>query len=533
MLSPHCCACQAQTPQSILTNLARHASFGHHKRNQAFLRQTHLVLTSPPMALARQARHTSSPHAAMNSLYRFTSNSRLSLADLRRTRRQAVAEQFEPGRSVTVVHDPSVLNFTMHLAMKDRTPVGDHRQKGFELITCLALDTATQTPLGVVHDTLVGSSGPDDRHQIDYDFEPLCADFSAAEKKRLERNHRHQMVAHVRLLNQELAPQPLIHVADCEFDDVFVIREAVSASHSHCVLRAVPQRNLLVRRCSWITSSVLTKKTGPRMRGQDARGSWAAVDQRRLIEAMPLIPYKRLPLDKQGRVIEMVEGVALKPARWAELGIASVRARLYRPAKRNKRYVTPPDVVEINMVVIRELEEPPESSKRLEWVLWTDLPVGTLEEMALVGWIYESRWTIEPYHRLIKSGYDLEKLHFGSAASLARALVLISIGAQLVMSIRSRFNLPNKGPLPAEQYARVKQVVKQLEEDPGKLDGESLVLGLIVKLGGWVGRKADVLSSEVMMQGAMRLRELLESPYAQLLERVRGHPREIAWLKCV
>lgn len=522
-----------QTPQSILHNLSLHSDFGHQKRDKAFLRQAQLVLTHQPMSLAHQTHQTPSPHAAMNSLYRFTSNTKLSLADLRRTRRLAIQEMFEPDRAVTIVHDPSVLNFTMHKAMKDRIPVGSHRQKGFDLVSCLALDTATGDVLGVVHETLVGSGGPDDRQEIDYDFEPLCADFSASEKKRLEANHRHQMVAHVRLLNKELAPQPLIHVGDCEFDDVFIIREAMSVPYSHFVLRACPQRNILVQRQPWIETSVLTKKTGPSQRGQDADGSWIAVDQRRLIDSMPLSPYKKLPLDSRGRLIQLVSGSTQTPARWADLGIGCLRARLYRPAKRNKRYVTPPDVMELNLVVIRELKAPPPGDERLEWVLWTDLDARNVAEQSHVGWIYENRWSIEPYHRLIKSGYQLEKVHFGSVSHLARALVVISLGAQLVMSVRRQFQLPNKGPLPVEQYVRIKELMRQLKDNPGQLDSKELVLALIVSLGGWMGRKPDVLSSEILILGAMRLRDLLDPPHAELLERVRSHPETIEWLKCV
>ncbi|MBM4034838.1 MAG: hypothetical protein FJ291_24100 [Planctomycetes bacterium] len=48
-------------------------------------------------------------------------------------------------------------------AKRDRRPIGDHGGNGYEYASCLAVDPHASTVLGVVHDTLISSNGPDDR----------------------------------------------------------------------------------------------------------------------------------------------------------------------------------------------------------------------------------------------------------------------------------------------------------------------------------------------------------------------------------
>ena len=66
--------------------------------------------------------------------------------------------------------------------------------------------------------------------------------------------------------------------------------------------------------------------------------------------------------------------------------------------------------------------DPPYGVEPIEWMLLTDLPIANAEEAwEKVQW-YCRRWTIEEWHRILKSGCYVEAREFKSAQTLARAL---------------------------------------------------------------------------------------------------------------
>jgi len=101
-------------------------------------------------------------------------------------------------------------------------------------------------PVGVLHDTVVSETGPDDADPTDYDGDPRLADWSPEERASLRSNHRHQLAAHVRGLAAPAPEQPMIHVADLEFDDTPAMAEARQVHH-HFVFRVLGNRTVLVK----------------------------------------------------------------------------------------------------------------------------------------------------------------------------------------------------------------------------------------------------------------------------------------------
>ena len=63
----------------------------------------------------------------------------------------------------------------------------------------------------------------------------------------------------------------------------------------------------------------------------------------------------------------------------------------------------------LNLVSVTE-EDPPEGAEAIEWVLMTNLEVGTVEEAIQVVELYRQRWKIERFHFVLKSGCEIEKI---------------------------------------------------------------------------------------------------------------------------
>jgi hypothetical protein len=273
-------------PDDDLVELVkRHVDLGHATREASFLRQIDLALGAPGAPLPQAASHGESNTAQLMALYRYARNREIALSDIRRARALAVADRVPLGAEVMVVHDPTQLDYSSQPSKKDRRPIGDHRGMGYEYISCIAIDPHSEEVLGVVHDTVINAEGPDDADVMDYDYEPLFADFDHEEQQRLRENHRHQMAVHMRGLAPLLPGRRVIDVADREFDDIFLLHNAREIQRSF-VIRSLANRNVHVPGAPWIPAEALTAKQA----GHRCEEGWACVHLARFVDAVPLQP---------------------------------------------------------------------------------------------------------------------------------------------------------------------------------------------------------------------------------------------------
>ena len=72
---------------------------------------------------------------------------------------------------------------------------------------------------------------------------------------------------------------------------------------------------------------------------------------------------------------------------------------------------------------------PPSGVERLEWMLITDIAINSFDDaVEKVRW-YCFRWRIEVFHKILKSGLQVEKCRLGSADRLIKYLTVMSIVA--------------------------------------------------------------------------------------------------------
>jgi hypothetical protein len=252
--------------------------------------------------------------------------------------------------------------------------------------------------------------------------------------------------------------------------------------------------------------------------GHDVEDGWVCVNLARLIDHVPLRPYQILPLDSRARVTD-----AASAARFANLSIGACRLRLYRNAKRNQRYFRPPRPMDVSMIIIRELDTPP-SGDRLCWVLLTNLPVETFQQMAHVGRIYELRWKIEDFFRLLKSGYQIEACRLDRADKIARLLVTLTLASMVVLHLKVAIGLPASGPLPPGDHQRIKAAMSQLNNPD--IDLNLRLFAFVAKRGGWRARKTDPIGPVILMRGLLVVLSTFDAitHYADLIHEARRHP---------
>jgi hypothetical protein len=432
------------------------------------------------------------------SSYRFFANEDIPVSALREIRSRVMSETLPRDRDILIVHDVTQLDYTRQNAKKDREQIGDHDGMGYEYIPSVAVDLESGVIIGVVHDTLVNEEGPDDRDVLDYDYEPLFAGLSEKDRKRLLKNHRHQMATRINTLAPLLAGHRVIHTADREFDDIFLLDRCVE-NGADFVIRSSGLRNVQVPAAAWIPAEA---QTGPQA-GHPAPEGWLYANLARLAAAVPVSPYKTLPLDSRNRVTE--ERTA---SRRAHLSIGAFPIRLYRIAKRNKAYFSPPRPVQVHVVVIRE-ENPPEGTTPLCWMLMTSLPVDTPDQLARVGRSYERRWKIEEYFKLLKSGYRIEATKLDSARKTAKLLVVLSLSAMAILHLKHRLSLPAEGRMGKTDYLRIYTAMR--EPNNREISIDLRLYAYMVKLGGWIGRRNDPIGPTVLMRGFQQLMAVFDA----------------------
>jgi len=218
--------------------------------------------------------------------------------------------------------------------------------------------------------------------------------------------------------------------------------------------------------------------------------------------------------------------------RTAHLSIGACRLRLYRQAKRNQRNFTIPQPIEVNLVVIRETHPPP-GVRPLCWVLLTNLPVETADHLAWVGHLYELRWNTEPFYRLLKSGYRIQAERLDSADKIARTLVVVTTAAMVLLRLKKEVALPPEGRLNDDDYRRLKAAVR--EPNNPTLPLSLRLFALVLRYGGWIGRRSDPIGPTILMRGLLQVLAILDAfqRWGPLLHEAQLNPELIRSTFCV
>ncbi|OGB20599.1 MAG: hypothetical protein A3I66_22790 [Burkholderiales bacterium RIFCSPLOWO2_02_FULL_57_36] len=149
------------------------------------------------------------------------------------------------------------------------------------------------------------------------------------------------------------------------------------------------------------------------------RAAWnRGVDhpEKYLWEAMQSIPA-------MGTTTLRVPARGSTPERTARLTIRCAPVRIRAPRNRQGQ-----GLAEVEVYATWAIETaPPEGVDPIEWMLLSSVPTQTLEQaLERLSW-YARRWTIETWHRVLKSGCQIEARQFGDAQRFMRATALFAV----------------------------------------------------------------------------------------------------------
>jgi hypothetical protein len=338
-----------------------------------------------------------STQGELEAAYRFLNNPRVSAEQLLEPHFAATAARAVAAREVVLVHDTTELRFggsSRREGLGRLSDSGGHAQ-GFYAHATLAVSTDMErTPLGVL----------------------ALSTWSRADKRQRGRQRAGHNGEYLRWETQALATDQRlgddtrsIHVMDRE-GDCYALLAALSTSAF--VIRARRDREVIS-----VDGQVLPM-------GEAAARAPIWIEREVQLSRRALPPRKAVATPKMHPA---------RPSRMARLGL-SVCSVVLRRTKKMPREVPP--FLALHVVRVVEIDPPPDASP-VEWVLVTNLPVGTSEQVEKVVDCYRARWRIEEYFKALKSGCALEERQLESFHALTNATALFVPIAWQMMALRA------------------------------------------------------------------------------------------------
>lgn len=407
----------------------------------------------------------------IQAAYRFLANERVTAEKILQPHRESTLQRIAQEPIVLFVQDTTEINVTRPQEwMKGAGPLNDESRCGFYNHPLLAV-TPTGIPLGVVHTNIWARDLEEFRKHQQAKKEDRWA--KARKKKRpIEEKESRRWLEGYREACKVAAEVPQTEptvISDSESDIYEYFEEAAKqdgTKKAHWIVRACQDRNLSE-----------TEEGGyARLR--------AAVASAPELGTMEVDVRERAPSDAK-------DGKRNQPrsARRATMTVRATRVKLRAPQRPGGR---PPDL-EVNAVLVRE-KNPPPGEEPVEWLLLTDLPISTFEEVRQVIEYYCCRWQIEIYFKVLKSGCKIEERQFEDAERYRPCLALYMIIAWRVMYLmmlgRKCPEMSCEGILSEAEWKSVYAVVRH-EPAPQGPPTLGAMIPMIARLGGYIGRKHD------------------------------------------
>jgi len=227
-----------------------------------------------------------------------------------------------------------------------------------------------------------------------------------------------------------------------------------------------------------------------------------ALDQ----EVQRLWPHMHLH-PKAGTIELQVPRHGKQPARTAEMGVHFGEVTLAPP--QDKRHLVP---IRMWAVFTREELPPKEVKEPLEWMLLTTVPVtGLADAIERVQW-YARRWGIEVFHRILKSGCQIEDRQLGTADRLEACLAIDAVVAWRIHYLtwlgRATPDLPCTVAFEEDQWKAV-IVFKTRKPPPAQPPSLRQMIRSIAQLGGFLARKSDgEPGTQTLWRGLQRMDDI-------------------------
>ena len=178
-----------------------------------------------------------------------------------------------------------------------------------------------------------------------------------------------------------------------------------------------------------------------------------------------------------------------RESREATVAVRAARVTL-RPPWRPDRTLP---LVTVNVVLVSEVNPPP-GDEPVEWMLFTNLPIDTIAQVEQILQCYGSRWMIEVFFRVLKSGCRVEERRFESMDRMLTCLAIYLIVAWRTLYVcrlgRSCPEMSCEAVFEPAEWKSTWKIVRR-EDPPAAPPPLGVFVRMVAQLGGYVNRKRD------------------------------------------
>jgi hypothetical protein len=224
----------------------------------------------------------------------------------------------------------------------------------------------------------------------------------------------------------------------------------------------------------------------------DLEETGAALDYlREEVLAAPVLD--RQTIEVRGREAKVAcEDRSRRQPRKSRAAIVEVRAARVTLRAPQRKAGQLPDVT-VHAVLVREVD-PPADDVAVEWLLVTSLPIDTMDQVQLIVHYYGTRWMVEVFFRVLKSGCRVEQRRFEQTDRLLPCVAVYLVVAWRTLYVcrlgRSCPEISCEAVFEPAEWQSVYQVVRR-EAPPKQPPKLQEMVRLVAQLGGYVNRKRD------------------------------------------
>jgi hypothetical protein len=399
--------------------------------------------------------------ASAKATYRFCDNERVDPNEILGAHKRAQRSRVQDKNELLIVSDTTELVFPRHSSKEGLGDIGNSKTdlEGIKVHTTIGLDPQTHHMTGVIdQQSLIEDQQASTKHDTNGKSEPVEL---KSEQKKWIRGDRQAS----RWLAEEVRP---VFIHDRGADAFAFYREVTDDLDAGFVVRANQNR------CIQTPS------------GTDGR----------------LIDWSE-DLPEQGRTSIEIDRGSGREAREADLTIKAGTCELLPP----KNDPTHTDPVEVNVVRIDELCE---HDDPIQWVLLTTESVATFSDILSVIESYRARWTIEDWHKVLKTRCRIGERRLETWERMEVLLSVYSVIAWKVLELRELA----RGDVHCSPDVLLSETERSILETkfPELTDNRTQAYAIAVaKIGGYLDRSSDPPPGwETMWKGLKKLQTWAE-----------------------
>ena len=419
----------------------------------------------------------------MAAAYRWFDNEKVTFDQVLQPHIDATRKRTSAQPLVLLAQDTTEIDVTRpEQQMHGAGPLDSGSHRGM-LLHLMHAFTPDGTPLGTIH------ALPNIRDDAEPGKEPQSHAERAATP--IEEKESFRWVESLQQTQEVARLQPdteFVCLADSEGDIYELMAETLKApENAHWIVRACQDRALL---------------------RNSAEKAKSAVHLRDELLAQPVLYTDTIMVRARKAKVDCEVRGRRQPrvTRKAEVEARAMRVTLRPPYRKGLKL----PAVSVNVVMLRELN-PPEGEEAVEWILLTDLPIDTIEEVRTVVHHYTIRWTIEVFFRTLKTGCKVERRRF---ENIDRVLPCLAV--YLIVTWRTLFvcrlgrEIPDASCEvvfePAEWKSVYRVVLGETPKEPPTLKD---MIRTVAQLGGYVKRRRnDPPGAQTVWIGMQRLHDI-------------------------